>query len=75
MRLIQLPLLENWHHERRTLDIVQLIMNGNTVHLTIDVADQGEVWAQQRVKAEVEDGMIQSLEVIETRLTLWRIHW
>lgn len=65
--------LEGLHHEGRAYEIVQLAMAGDTVNLTVDVADRGRVWGQQTLRVEVQNGMIQSLEVIETRLTLWRI--
>lgn len=65
--------LEGLHGEDRAYDIVQIAMTGDTVDLTLDVADHGHVWGQLRLTVEVREGMIQSLEVIETRLMLWRI--
>lgn len=65
--------LEGLHHEGREYEIVQLAMVGNTVDLTVDVADRGHVWGQHKLRVEVQGGMIQSLEVIEPRLTLWHI--
>lgn len=65
--------LDELHGERREYEIVQLAMVGDTVNLTVDIADSGHVWGQATLTVEVQDGMIQSLEVIETRLMLWRI--
>lgn len=65
--------LEGMHHEGRAYEIVQLSMVDDTVDLTVDIADRGRVWAWQRLTVEVQDGFIQRLEVVEIRLTLWRI--
>lgn len=65
--------LEVMHGEERKYEIVQLTMVGNSVELTVDIADRGHVWGRQRLSVDVQGGMIQRLEVVETRLTLWRI--
>lgn len=65
--------LQNWHREGRTYDIVNLEMEDDTVHFTVDISDRGHVWGQQEMNATVNNGMIENLEVLETRLTLWRI--
>lgn len=67
--------LDDLHGERREYEIVQLAMVGDTVTLTVDIADSGHVWGQATLEVEVLNGMIQSLEVVETRLTLWRIQY
>jgi hypothetical protein len=66
-------LLEKLHGEGREYEIVQLEMLGNTVNLTADIADDGHVWGRQTMTVEVQNGLIQSFEIIETHLTLWRI--
>ena len=65
--------LDQLHGERREYEIVQLAMVGDTVNLTVDIADGSHIWGQATLTVEVQDGMIQSLKVIETRLMLWRI--
>jgi hypothetical protein len=66
-------LLQELHREGRQYEIVRLIMDGDRVELTVDVSEYGLVWGQQRMAADVQDGLIRNLEVLEVRLTLWRI--
>lgn len=65
--------LDDLHYEGREYEVVQLTMVGDVFELTLDIADRGHVWGQQKVQVEMEKGMIQRLIVLETRLTLWRI--
>ena len=65
--------LEVMHGEEREYEIVQLAMVGDTVDLTLDISDHGHVWGQATLTVEVQNGTIRSVEVVETRLTLWRI--
>lgn len=67
--------LEDLHGVGRAYEIVQLNMEGDTVNITVNIADQGHVWAQQKMTAVVHEGRIHDLAVTETRLTLWRISW
>ncbi|MDX1686742.1 MAG: nuclear transport factor 2 family protein [Candidatus Promineifilaceae bacterium] len=65
--------LEGLHGEDRAYEIVQIAMTGDTVDLTLDVADHGHVWGQLKLTSVVHDGRIEHLEVVETRLMLWRV--
>lgn len=65
--------LESLHYEGRTFEIVQASVEDDTVKLTVDVADRGHVWGQQTLEVKMQGRQIKSFEVIETRLTLWRI--
>lgn len=65
-------MLDVWHVEGRTYDIVSISMEGNSVEIVVDIADNGIVWGQQTTVAVVEDGLIQSLELTSISLQLWR---
>ena len=66
-------LLDGWEREGRVFEIVQLEMVDNTVDLTVEISDDGIVWARQAMTAAVQDGKIQNLDVHQIELQLWRV--
>ena len=61
-------ILTVWERPGRTYDIVSLNMDGDTVTVTLDVADKGWVWGQQRMTAATENGKISDLSLDGFRL-------
>ena len=67
-------MLADWVHDDRTFEIVYLEMVDNQVTARVDIADQGQVWAQQTIVATVDqDGKLMMLRVPAFRLQLSRI--
>jgi hypothetical protein len=66
-------LLDGWERDGRLFDIVKLEMLDDTVDLTVEISDDGIVWARQSMTAAVNDGKIQNLDVHQIELQLWRV--
>ena len=66
-------MIASWERPGREYKIVRLTVNGDTAVVVTDVSDRGHVWGQQTTTAVVQDGMIQSLEVTDFQLQLWRV--
>lgn len=58
-----------WQRPGRAFEIVALSMDGDTVEVTLDVSDHGVVWGQQRMRAQVTDGLIGDLALTQIRLS------
>lgn len=66
-------LLDGWERDGRVFDIVKLGMDGEAVELTVEISDDGIVWARQGMTADVHEGQIQNLDVHQIELQLWRV--
>ncbi len=66
--------LEGLHRPGRTYEIVEMDLAGDRATLRVDIADRGHVWGQHKMVVVLRGGRIQSLDIVETRLTLWRIN-
>lgn len=51
----------------RSYEVVGATMNGHSLTLIVDVADSGITWGRQTVHVVVEDGLIQSMELVAFR--------
>lgn len=65
------PLLESWVNDSRSYEVVAESSDGDTTFMIVEVSDQGFVWAQMRMTAQIDDGLIQSLDIQDIRLTYW----
>jgi hypothetical protein len=61
--------LDEWQRPGRAFEIVALSMDGDTVEVTLDISDRGIVWGQQRMRAQVTDGLIGDLALTQIRLS------
>jgi ketosteroid isomerase-like protein len=68
-------LLAGWHHRGRIYDVVSTSTDGDTVLITVDVSDQGFIWARKQLAAEVDGGKIRSLDLVDIRLALFPMRW
>lgn len=51
----------------RQFEIVGAGMDGNQLTLNVEIADRGVVWGRQTMRAVIEDGLIQSMELVAFR--------
>lgn len=51
----------------RSFDIVGANMDGHELTLSVEIADRGIAWGRQTMRAVVEDGLIQSMELVAFR--------
>ena len=66
-------LLASWHHPGSIYDVVSTSIDADSIIVTVDVSDQGFIWAQKQLAAEVDDGLIHSLNLINMRLTMFQM--
>ncbi len=65
------PLLESWVNDSRSYEVVTESSDGDTTSMIVEVSDQGFVWAQMHMTAQIDDGLIQNLDIQDIHLTYW----
>ena len=65
-------MLAGLQKDGRQFDIVNVVMAGDTITSKVEVSDKGIVWGTETIVAEVSDGKLQTLQIVEFRLDLWK---
>ena len=53
--------------------MLRIETDGNRVLATIDIANNGHVWAQEKIEAIIQDGKLQEINIPSFEFQFWRI--
>jgi hypothetical protein len=59
-------MLQGKQRDGRRFDIVRVEMAGDTITLDVEISDGGFVWVTETIRAEVEDGKLQTFIVTDS---------